>query len=87
MYADPGSFHRTDQGIVAHSARKRNFIPVAKHSVAYEILGPVSYAFKVFGLVAHAILPTSVPWRQSSTQYQLHETRSPQARHPRQPVA
>ena len=87
MHTDPGSLHRTDQGIIAHSARKRNAIPVAKHPVAYRVLGPVSCAFKVFGLVAHAILPTSVSWRQSSTQYQLRETRSPQARHPRQPVA
>ena len=53
VYADPGSFRRTDQGIIAHCACKGNAIPMTEHPIAYVVLGLVSCAFKVFSLVAH----------------------------------
>jgi hypothetical protein len=31
---------------------------MAEHSVAYDVLGFVPYAFKVFSLVAHVITPS-----------------------------
>ena len=60
MHTDPGSFHRTDQGIIAHSARKRNVIPATEYSVAYHVLGLVPCALKVFGLVAHVTWASSM---------------------------
>ena len=52
VYADPRPFYGTDQGIIAHSARKRNAIPMTKYSVAYVVLRLIPCAFKVFSLVA-----------------------------------
>jgi hypothetical protein len=31
VYADPGPFYRTDQGVIAHRACKRNAIPMTEH--------------------------------------------------------
>ena len=86
VYADPGPFHRTDQGIIAHCACKRDPVPTTKHPVAYHVLGFVPRALEVFGLVAHANSPKSVPWHQSSTQCPQCETRKQWAHHPRQLV-
>ena len=39
--------------VIAHGAHKRNFLPIAKDSVAYVVLGLITNPLKIISLVAH----------------------------------
>ena len=55
VYSNLRTVYMIDQTIVAHSAHKRNTVPLANHTVAYVICGPVAHTIEIISLIAHAV--------------------------------